>query len=58
MQKAMSSRDKQRNPYVKTMTLRNKSQVFHHKTDERGGSKNDERELLEQYEEELEEDFD
>lgn len=39
-----------RNSYVKAMTLKNKIQIFHHKTDERGGAKNDQPELLEEAE--------
>lgn len=38
-----------RNSFVKAMTLKNKTQIFHHKTDERGGSRNYERELMEEY---------
>lgn len=38
-----------RNPYVLPMTLRNKKQVFHHKCEERGGSKNDQVEYIESF---------
>lgn len=38
-----------RNSFVRPMVLRNKSQVFHHRCEERGGSKNEEREYIEEY---------
>lgn len=44
-----SKKSPPRNSFVKAMTLRNKLQVFHHKTDERGGTRNYERELMEEY---------
>lgn len=38
---------KTRNPFVLPMILHTKHQVFHDKRDERGGSKNEQREYLE-----------
>lgn len=37
-----------RNSFVKAMTLRTKSQIFHHKTEERGGAHNDQPGFLEE----------
>lgn len=46
-------KSKPRNSFVKAMTLKNRLQVFHHKTDERGGARNYERELMEEYDSSL-----
>lgn len=46
-----------RNSVVVAMNLRNKSQFFHHKTEERGGARNEQQELLEEVDAEKE-DFD